>query len=420
MHPVDFQIAFFTEPHDKQKVILNSTAKNKIVACGRRFGKSKLVCREWMRGALTNEFHKQVIIAPIFKQALLDLEIMRSEIYSSQINIYIDKIITTPYPKIIFKNGAFIDFGSADNFDSIRGTSYDRLCLDEAGFIKDEAMTAIRPLIFDTGAPFWKIGTPNGKNHFYEDFMDKHKDFQSFQFSTFENPYIQREEVDKEIERYGKESLYVRTEIFAEFLEDQNAVFPWVDIMACIDNSLFINSKYMPNRKYAMGVDLAKYEDFTVIIILDYTAEPYKIVYYERFNRRPWQYVIERIKDINIQYNCNSNFIDSTGVGDPIVEALQGKMSAEGYKFSSTSKLDLVTYLAGFIINHKLRYPNIQDLIDELKYFQFVKSEHSNNWKMEASTGYHDDTVMALGLALMASKNSRPLYFGNLAKPNLK
>jgi len=46
-----------------------------------------------------------------------------------------------------------------------------------------------------------------------------------------------------------------------------------------------------------MGVDLAKYEDYTVIIVLDVTEEPFKMVYFNRFNKMDWQYVVDKIKE---------------------------------------------------------------------------------------------------------------------------
>ena len=402
--PVGFQAVMFSEPHEKQIEILRSVAKNKIIAAGRRFGKTKLIGREWIRGALTQEFKRQCIIAPTYKQVMINFETIKGDLYESELVGFVEKLITSPYPKIVFKNGSIIDFGSSDNFDSIRGQAYDRICLDEAGFVPDAAMAAIRPLIFDTGAPLWKIGTPNGKNHFFDDFVKQDKDFASFQFSSFENPYISQEEVTKEIRQYGENSLYVRTEIFAEFIEDQNSVFPWKDIMACVDDKIQLVTKGNPGRKYVLGADLAKYEDFTVIVVVDVTQEPFKLAYFERFNRMPWQYVVDRITDVSSKFVCYQKFVDSTGVGDPILEQLQKNTSMSGFKFSSKSKLDLVTYLAGFIINHKILYPAIRELVEELKYFEFVKSVHSTAWKMEAHQGFHDDTVCALGLALMAAK----------------
>ena len=55
-----------------------------------------------------------------------------------------------------------VDFGSANNPDTLRGEGYDRIFKDEDAFIKDDAMLAIRPLMFDTGAPIWNTTTPWG------------------------------------------------------------------------------------------------------------------------------------------------------------------------------------------------------------------------------------------------------------------
>ncbi len=50
----------------------------------------------------------------------------------------IDKVTLNPRPQIVFKSGAIVDFGSADNPDSLRGEAYDRIFRDESAFIRKE------------------------------------------------------------------------------------------------------------------------------------------------------------------------------------------------------------------------------------------------------------------------------------------
>ena len=158
-----------------------------------------------------------------------------------------------------------------------------------------------------------------------------------------------------------------------------------------------------------MGVDLAKYEDYTVIIVLDVTEEPFKMVYFNRFNKMDWQYVVDKIKQIAKSYGYPRLLVDATGVGDPIVEQLRD-INAEGFKFTHTSKMDLIRLLEGFVVNHKIKYPAIvTELIKEMKYFSYIKSKTGNTWKMEGVKGHHDDTIMALGLAIWATQKSTPL-----------
>ena len=63
--PVMFQIGYLNQmPHDKQKDVLRSPNKNKIIVCGRRAGKTQMISGELIRGAIIGEYKKQIVIAP--------------------------------------------------------------------------------------------------------------------------------------------------------------------------------------------------------------------------------------------------------------------------------------------------------------------------------------------------------------------
>jgi phage terminase large subunit-like protein len=164
-HPVNFQILYLDQvPHLKQKEVLCSPHKNKVVVCGRRAGKSQMIGAELIRGGMIREFMRQMLIAPSYKQAMIVMTKVQDLMWKSGNGNDIFKVVKHPNPKIVFLNGSEIDFGSADNPDSLRGENYDRLFLDEAEFIKMGAMNAIRPLIYDFGAPMWITTTPWKRN----------------------------------------------------------------------------------------------------------------------------------------------------------------------------------------------------------------------------------------------------------------
>jgi phage FluMu gp28-like protein len=168
-----------------------------------------------------------------------------------------------------------------------------------------------------------------------------------------------------------------------------------------------------------MGVDLAKYEDYTVITVLDATDSKFPVlVYFERFNKMPWQYVTERVIAVSRLFNGAKAFVDSTGVGDPIAERLEREIGAEGWNFGSKNpetmnnrKLDIINALSGFVSNHSIRFPNIQQLVNELKFFSYVKSKDSGRWKMLGVRGFNDDCVCSLGLACVGVMRHKPLMF---------
>jgi hypothetical protein len=98
--------------------------------------------------------------------------------------------------------------------------------------------------------------------------------------------------------------------------------------------------------------------------------------------------------------------IDSTGVGDPIVEDLRRVCrGVEGFKFTSPSKQQLMEGLQISIQTREIRYPDGW-LRSELEAFGFRYSGRTVQY--EATVG-HDDGVCALALAVMARRARRPL-----------
>ena len=120
--PVWFQILYLDQtPHKKQVEVLKSSHKNKIIVCGRRSGKTQMLAGEWIRGAITKEYPKQIIIAPLFKQSMIVFNKIVELMHHGGVYSDIKRVTRSPYPRIEFKGGSIIDFGSADNPDSLRG-----------------------------------------------------------------------------------------------------------------------------------------------------------------------------------------------------------------------------------------------------------------------------------------------------------
>ena len=146
------------------------------------------------------------------------------------------------------------------------------------------------------------------------------------------------------------------------------------------------------------GVDLAKSRDWTVAVGLDADG---KVCQLERW-QGAWSVTRERlarmIKDTPAQ-------IDSTGVGDPIVEDLRKVCArAEGFRFSSQSKQQLMEGLQIAISTKEIRFPDGW-LRAELESFGFRYTQKAIQY--EATVG-HDDGVCALALAVHARRQRHP------------
>lgn len=144
------------------------------------------------------------------------------------------------------------------------------------------------------------------------------------------------------------------------------------------------------------GVDLAKSSDWTVIIGLDQFGQ---VCHFERF-QKDWLQTEQAIKMLpNVPIK-----IDSTGVGDPIVEKVQSeKSNVTGFRFSQTSKQQIMEGLALGIQQRKVLFPE-GHIKDELENFEFEFTR--TGVRYTAPEGLHDDCVCALALAWDHYKSS--------------
>ena len=149
---------------------------------------------------------------------------------------------------------------------------------------------------------------------------------------------------------------------------------------------------------HSFGIDLAKSVDWTVVCGLD---EAGCVCTLDRF-QSDWGATRERIL---ATVNGWRALVDSTGVGDPIVEDMQRiRSQIEGFKFTSSSKQQLMEGLAVAIQRQEIRIPEGW-LVNELESFEYEYTR--TGVKYNAPQGLHDDGVCALALAVHLWKRPR-------------
>jgi phage FluMu gp28-like protein len=241
--------------------------------------------------------------------------------------------------------------------------------------------------VYEKGRKTNDDGTPR----FSKDLPDPHAEWFSISLPTASNPYVSPEAIE-EARKNLPEDVF-RQEYEALFLLESAGVFK--NIRGCIRGML---EKPQPGRRYVMGVDLARLRDYSVLIIMDRARK--HVVYFERFNKIRWEVQYFRIIQAAKLYNNACVSIDSTGIGDPIVSALEGAgLSLEPYKIGgSTAKQQLIEKLRINIEQERISYPALFDLISELESYEY-KMGDGNVVKYSAPSGKHDDCVIALALA---------------------
>jgi hypothetical protein len=197
--------------------------------------------------------------------------------------------------------------------------------------------------------------------------------------------FLSAEEVE-DARRHLPEAVF-RELYEAEPSDDAGNPFGLAAIRACI-------APLSTQRPVAWGWDLGKAMDWTVGIGLDARGS---VVAVERF-QRPWE---ETIAAIIRATGRTAALVDSTGVGDAVLEALQTRSRDTrgrfaGFKFTALSKQQLMEGLAVAMHQHEIHFP-AGVIVDELEAFEYVYTR--TGVRYAAPAGLHDDAVCALALA---------------------
>jgi len=207
---------------------------------------------------------------------------------------------------------------------------------------------------------------------------EEYKDYASFNFPTSSNPFIPEDEIEDA--RRKLPANVFRQEWLAEFLEESAGVFR--GIRACICRawdeaapfwSPTHNMPYIQGHTYVLGWDPAKYEDFSVLTVMDKAAR--EVVAFERFNKIDWSFQLGRMKALAAAYHANV-IMDATAVGDPLASQARTMLIPYGLSvtpitFGNTNKNEYVEALAIAMEQTRLHFPNIPELISELELFQY-------------------------------------------------
>ena len=209
--------------HPAQLEIFNSTARFKVVSAGRRFGKSRLAAWILIIKALQSESKDVFYIGPTFQQAKDIMWNMLKELLHDT-----DLIETTHENTATMKlvNGRRISLKGSDRPDTLRGVGLAYVVLDEYASMKVEVWEQIiRPTLSDVKGGALFIGTPAGKNHFYDLYLEaeKDEDWEAFQYTSIDNPLIDPKEV--EVAKRTMSTQAFRQEFEASFVSFTGGIF---------------------------------------------------------------------------------------------------------------------------------------------------------------------------------------------------
>ena len=234
-----------------QQSVFETDVRFKIVAAGRRTGKSRLAAWMLIINALQTERGHVFYVAPTQGQARdimwnTLLELGNPVISGSHVNNMQIKLI----------NGATISLKGADRPETMRGVSLKFLVLDEYADMKPSVWeTVLRPALADQKGHALFIGTPLGRNHFYDLYkyaeLGNDPTYQAWHFTSYDNPLLDPEEIDTA--KQSMSSYAFRQEFMASFEALGSEIFK--------ENWVAFNNEEPEVGDYYIAVDLAGFAD---------------------------------------------------------------------------------------------------------------------------------------------------------------
>lgn len=382
-----------------QRAILDSPARYTITSASTKTGKtaSHII---WLFEQSLQLKENQAVwwVAPVYQQAEIAFRRMKAQVteknffHSNESKL----VLTTPM-------GSRIEFKSAEKPDNLYGDDVYSAVFDEASRAREDAWFALRSTLTATQGKCKLIGNVKGKKNWFYKLGERAKSgeanmeyFKITAYDAVNQGILELEEVEqakRDLPDYVFKELYL-----AEPADDNSNPFGYDNIEKCINNTL-------SGTPVAFGIDLAKYNDWTVIIGL---SENNEVVYFDRF-QNDWGMTLQKIKRV---VGNNPAYVDSTGNGDPIAEQLQRELPRiYGFKFTSQSKQQIIEGLTVAVQQQSVKFPD-GIIADEMKNFEFEYTR--TGVRYTAPVGLHDDAVCALALAVECKQHNKKgvFFFG--------
>jgi len=234
-----------------QQQVWADNKRFQVVAAGRRTGKSRYAAWKLIVKGLEAKRGQIFYVAPtqgqardIMWQALL--EVGHPVISSSHVNNLQIKLV----------NGITIALKGADRPETMRGVSLYYLVMDEYADMKPEVWEQIlRPALADLKGDALFIGTPMGRNHFYDlhqyASISNDEDWQGYHFTSYDNPLLDSAEI--EAAKKSMSAFSFRQEFMASFEAAGGELFK--------EEHVKFSEEEPEDGQFYIAVDLAGFAD---------------------------------------------------------------------------------------------------------------------------------------------------------------
>ncbi len=218
-------------PDEKQRCVLESTAKRGILNCSRQWGKSTVTAAKAVHRAYTRPGSLVLVAGPCERQSAEFLRKASGMVRRLHIKPRGDGDNAT---SLLFPNGSRI-VGLPGTEATVRGFSaVSLIVIDEASRVKDEMYQSLRPMLAVGDGDLWLMSTPNGQSgFFYEVWAGGDEEWYRVSATAEECSRIPKEFLEEE--RRAKTAAYFEQEYMGRFTAHEGAYFDPALIEAAVD-----------------------------------------------------------------------------------------------------------------------------------------------------------------------------------------
>lgn len=382
-----------------QAKIASDIHRFRVVNCGRRFGKTTLAIWEMIGKAVAKDGVKVAYIANTYQQARdiawQDLKKATLPIASNTNESRLELEIRT-----IHGGTSFIYLRGWESVETLRGQRFDFLVLDEVASMKEfwlHWQEVLRPTLTDTKGEALFISTPKGYNHFYDLFnlREKDTDYASFHFTTYDNPHVPPEEVDKAKQELPEDRF--AQEYLASFRKASGLVYKEFDRAKHVQ---VIEEDKIRRTERILGVDFG-YTNPTGVLTIDHDYDDHYWI------RKEW-YKTGKTNPEVIEYtrseSSNAVYPDPAEP-DRIEEMRRARLNTREVSKDVEAGIDAVREL--FKQGRIHIDPSCVNLISELEMYHYEEKKPDKN-EPETPVKEYDHLCDALRYALfMNAKKKR-------------
>lgn len=394
---------------------------------------------------------RSMYVTPLSVQGLVIYQEMMADV---EFRKFVKKSNTRPYPEIWLKNGSHIWFRSFQRPDAIRSTGEDDIYPDESqdpAYTENQFDTCLMPLLGRRPSPaggrgvlflsgqfrgddwrkkrYWDRGIPTidgKKNPLY-----KPDTYQSWRIPSSEGWSYKTPGGTERLEliKNNTRKAVWDQEWDCIPMANANAAFPSYEIDAITKQNykLYALTEPLRHRGYCAGVDIGRIIDGTVIVVM---AQNGDVVFVEVMPQGlDYGLAAKKCAQISAHFNA-CMIVDATGGAtpaqpDPDKYVKLYREAARQYQipfrehYWGRNKNSIVEGFALAIHQKRITIPAIgtEQLISEMKAYEYQYSEKTHCYTYNAPRGQHDDCVAAITQAWHGVESGFcPMHNGNLAR----